>query len=144
MTHLDNITNFLIYMGISLPLLWFGLYIFLWTTPYNELSLIQEGSEFADPKKFMAAQATAYDLGGKMIGLALVMASAIYHSVSPLNLLIWGLIGVGFQIIIFCIFTVITPIRTRQEIPKGNIAVGVLSAFTSIASSMILAALISY
>ena len=139
-----NIMNFLIYLCISLPLLGLGIYLFMLTTPYKELELIAGGDDLEDRKKWCAAQATAYDLGGKILGLALVLASAIFHSVSYLDLVLWGLLGAIFQIIVFYLFELITPFTVVREIPRGNVAVGIFSAFLSVASGLILAALISY
>lgn len=138
-----NIQNFLIYLGVALPLLGVGIYLFMLTTPYNEQKLIADGDE-ADRVKACAAQATAYDLGGKILGLSLVLASAVYHSVNYIDLIIWGLIGIIFQIIVFYLFELVTPFTVVKEIPQGNIAVGIFSAFLSVSIGLLIAALISY
>ncbi len=138
-----NIQNFLIYLGVALPLLGVGIYLFMLTTPYNEQKLIADGDE-ADRVKACAAQATAYDLGGKILGLSLVLASAVYHSVNYIDLIIWGLIGIIFQIIVFYLFELVTPFTVVKEIPQGNIAVGIFSAFLSVSTGLLIAALISY
>lgn len=138
-----NIQNFLIYLGVSLPLLGLGIYLFMLTTPYKEEELIAAGDE-ADRVKACAAQATAYDLGGKILGLSLVLASAVYHAVNYIDLIIWGLIGIIFQIAVFYIFELITPFTVVKEIPQGNVAVGIFSAFLSVSTGLLLAALISY
>ncbi|MBP2652536.1 MAG: hypothetical protein H6Q73_105 [Firmicutes bacterium] len=139
-----NVGNFLIYLGISFPLLGLGLYVFMRTTPYKEFDLIAKGTDLSDMHKSLAAQAAALDLGGKLLGLALVMASAIYHSVNLVDLAIWGVIGMVFQVIVFYIFEWITPFKVIDEIPKGNVGVGIFSAFISLATGLLLAALISY
>ncbi len=138
-----NITNFLIYLSVSLPLLGIGIYLFMLTTPYKEEQLIAAGDD-DDPRTARAAQATACDLGGKILGLTLVLASAIYHSINYIDLAIWGLIGIIFQIVVFYIFELITPFTVVKEIPQGNVAVGIFSAFLSISAGLLLAALISY
>jgi putative membrane protein len=138
-----NITNFLIYLGVSLPLLGLGIYLFMLTTPYKEMRLIAAGDD-DDPRTAKAAQAAACDLGGKILGLSLVLASAIYHAVNYIDLIIWGLIGIIFQIVVFYIFELITPFTVVKEIPQGNVAVGVFSAFLSVSAGLLLAALISY
>ncbi len=139
-----NIMNFLLYLGISLPILGLGVYLFMLTTPYNENKLIAGGAEFGDQQKVLAAQATAWDIGGKILGQSVVLASAIFHSVGPVDLVIWGLIGAVFQVVVFYLFELITPFTVLKEIPQGNVAVGIFSAFVSLASGLILAALISY
>lgn len=138
----NSIVNFFIYLGVALPLLVFGIFLFLRTTPYPELKLIAEGDE-CDPRKQCAAQAAALDLGGKIVGQALVLASAIFHAVSPVDLVIWGVIGAIFQVLIYYFFEFITPFGVIKEIPNGNVAVGIFSAFLSVAAGLLLAALIS-
>lgn len=138
-----NIVNFLSYLGVSLPLLGLGIFLFMLTTPYKEHRLIADGDE-ADRRKACAAQAAACDLGGKILGLSLVLASAVFHAVNFVDLVIWGLIGIIFQVIVFYIFELITPFTVVKEIPQGNIAVGIFSAFLSVSAGLLLAALISY
>jgi putative membrane protein len=138
-----NIQNFLIYLGVALPLLGLGIYLFMLTTPYKEFQLIAAGDE-EDRCSACAAQAAAYDLGGKILGLSLVLASAVFHSVNFVDLIIWGIIGIIFQIFVFYLFEIVTPFTVRKEIPQGNIAVGIFSAFISVSAGLLLAALISY
>jgi len=139
-----SIANFLIYLGISLPLLAVGVFLFMITTPYKEHELIAAGDELDDPRKACAARATAYDLGGKILGLSIVLASAVFHAVNFVDLIIWGLIGAMFQVIVFYIFELVTPFTVVKEIPRGNVAVGIFSAFLSLSTGLLLAALISY
>ncbi|MEI7026404.1 DUF350 domain-containing protein [Paenibacillus sp. y28] len=140
----DNIMNFLMYAGVTLPMLALGIVIFMVTTPYNEYRLIREGANTDDPVKFAAAKAASHDLGGKILGLSLVLASAIYHSVSLWDLVVWGILGIVFQIIVFYLFELITPFRVVSEIPKGNVAVGIFASRLSVATGLLMAALISY
>ncbi|PTM56675.1 DUF350 domain-containing protein [Desmospora activa] len=136
--------TFLIYLGVSIPILLLGIFIFQLVTPYKEHLLIKEGAETDDPQKMAAAKAAAYDLGGKLLGLTLVLSSAVYHSIDVVDLLIWGVIGIIFQVLVFYLFELITPFKVVAEIPKGNIAVGTFAAFLSIATGLLLASLISY
>lgn len=99
--------NFLAYAGVTLPLLAFGIFIFGITTPYKEYDLIKNGAETTDPKKVAAATAAAHDLGGKIIGLAIVLASAIFHAVNLWDLVIWGVIGIVFQVLVFYLFELV-------------------------------------
>jgi len=141
---LDNLLNFLKYLGVTLPLLGFGLLVFAFTTPYREFQLIAEGANSEDPQKALAAKAAAHDLGGKIIGLAIVLASAIFHSVSLLDLVVWGLVGTIFQVVVFYVFEFLTPFKVIAEIPKGNVSVAIFSSRLSIATGLLMAALISY
>lgn len=140
----DNIVNFLIYLGVTVPLLGFGFLMFMVTTPYKEFQIIREGSNGADKQKVMAAKAVANDLGGKIIGLSLVLASAVYHSLGIVDLIIWGLLGTAFQVIVFYLFELVTPFKVIKEIPAGNVSVGIFTSRLSIATGLLMAALISY
>ncbi|MDF2713424.1 MAG: hypothetical protein K0R28_349 [Paenibacillus sp.] len=141
---LANLLNFLSYLGVTLPILLFGILAFMVTTPYNEYKLIREGADSDDPRKINAAKAAAHDLGGKVIGLSLVLASAVFHSVSLLDLAMWGILGIIFQVAVFYIFELVTPFRVVSEIPKGNVSVGIFASRLSVATGLLMAALISY
>ena len=140
----ESIVNFLIYLGVSVPLMGLGILFFNWTTPYNEFRLIRDGGDVGNPAKAAAGKAAAYDLGGKIIGQVLVLASAIYHSVGIVDLIVWGLLGIVFQIAIFYLFELLTPFKVVAEIPKGNISVGIFTFCLSLASGLLMASLISY
>lgn len=142
--NINGFINFLLYLVVTLPLLGFGLMVFTFTTPYKEFKLIAEGANSDDPHKVNAAKAAAHDLGGKTIGLAIMLASAIYHSVSLMDLVIWGLIGTVFQVLVFYLFELFTPFKVIKEIPKGNVSVGIFSSRLSIAMGLLMAALMSY
>jgi putative membrane protein len=144
MTQWNSIVNFLIYLCVTVPLLGVGILFFIFTTPYSEFKLIREGSDVTDPVKTGAAKAAAYDLGGKLVGQTLVLASAVYHSVGIIDLIIWGLVGIAFQIIVFYLFELFTPFKVLDEIPKGNISVGLFSFFLSLSTGLLMASLISY
>lgn len=141
---LSNLLNFLMYLGVTLPMLLFGIFVFMVTTPYNEYKLIREGADTDDLRKINAAKAAAHDLGGKVLGLAIVLASAVFHSVSLLDLAMWGLLGIVFQVGVFYLFELVTPFRIVSEIPKGNVSVGVFASRLSVATGLLMAALISY
>ena len=140
----SNILNFLIYLGITLPLLGVGIAVFLFTTPYKEFQLIRDGADTTDPKKAAAAKAAAHDLGGKILGLSIVLASAVFHSLSLGDLILWGLIGILFQVLVFYLFELLTPFKVVSEIPKGNVSVALFASRLSLASGLLMAALISY
>lgn len=136
--------NFLQYLVVTIPILAVGIYIFVMTTPYKEFELIKNGSQTDDPKKMAAAKAASHDLGGKVIGLAIVLASAVYHSVNLWDLVVWGFVGIVFQVLVFYLFEWITPFKVVSEIPNGNVSVGIFASRLSIAAGLLMAALISY
>lgn len=143
-TQWDYLLNFLAYLGVTIPILGVGILVFTFTTPYKEFQLIKDGAQAEEPQKVAAAQAAAHDLGGKIIGLAIVLASAVYHAVNLLDLVIWGVVGMVFQVLVFYLFEWITPFKVVSEIPKGNVSVGIFASRLSIAAGLLMAALISY
>ncbi|TLS49444.1 DUF350 domain-containing protein [Paenibacillus antri] len=144
MSQWEFLSNFFLYLVVTIPIMAVGIFVFQLTTPYNEFALIREGADADDPRKSAAAKAAAHDLGGKIIGLAIVLASAVYHAVSLWDLALWGLVGVVFQVGVFYLFEWLTPFRVISEIPKGNVSVGLFASRLSIATGLLLAALISY
>ena len=137
-----HVVNFLLYLAAALPLLGIGVWLFARLTPYKEGELLHNGAQ--DGMAGRAAEAAAHDLGGKLLGLTLVLASAIFHSVHIWDLLFWGAVGIVSQVLVAKLFEWITPYQVAQEIPKGNVAVGIFSARLSVAAGLLLAALISY
>jgi len=143
MEQADTVIQFSLYLLMAAPMMAIGIFIFQLTTPYNEFALIREGSSTDDPQKMAAAKAAAHDLGGKIIGLALVLASSIYHSADWWDLALWGMIGVVFQVGVMYLFEWATPFRIVSEIPKGNVSVGLIASRISIATGLVVAALVS-
>ena len=137
--------NFLEYLGVSVPLMILAVMLFSFTTPYKEFQIMAAGDDLENPRKVAAAKAVAFDIGGKVLGLAILLASAIYHSVDLWDMILWTLTGTVSLIIVYWLFELFTPsIKVRQEIPNGNVAVGIFSFCLSIATGIIMAALISY
>ena len=139
----SSFVNFLIYLAVSIPLLLIGIKIFMWQTPYNEMHVIRDAASCGNDIKDEAGIAVAHSLGGKVVGQAVVLASAIFHSVSVLDLVVWGVVGIVFQVLVYYVFEKLTPFQVNDEVGKGNIAVGIFSARLSFATGLILAALIS-
>jgi len=137
--------NFLMYLGVTIPLMVVSVMLFIFTTPYKEFQIMALGDNLEDPRKVAAAKAVAFDLGGKILGVAILLASAIYHAVGIWDMIVWTLTGTVFLIIVYWLFELLTPtIKVRREIPNGNVAVGVFSFCLSIATGILMASLISY
>ena len=137
--------NFLKYLGATIPLMLFAVMLFTYTTPYKEFQIMAFGDDLENPQKVAAAKAVAFDLGGKVLGVAIVLASAIYHSVDLLDMTVWTLTGTVSLIIVYWLFELLTPtIKVHREIPNGNVAVGIFSFCLSIATGILMASLISY
>ena len=127
--------NFLSYLGVAIGLLVVGMVLFTISTPkIKEFKLIAE-------KNVSAAML----LGGKVMGLAIVLGAAAEYSISLMDMAIWGVIGIVSQIIVFIIAEVITiRFSIQKAIEEDNRAVGTMLLSLSLAVGWIVAKCLSY
>ena len=127
--------NFLAYLGVAMLLLIVGMVLFTISTPkINEFKLIAE-------KNVSAAML----LGGKVVGLALVLGAAAEYSISLIDMAIWGAIGIVAQIVVFIIAELITiRFSIQKAIEQDNRAVGMMLLSLSIAVGWVVAKCLSY
>ncbi|MBH0168713.1 MAG: DUF350 domain-containing protein [Bacillota bacterium] len=126
--------NFALYAATGLGLLFVGFIIFELTTKTKELQLISKGN-----------CAAALSLGGRLFGLAFVIGSSIANSLSIVDLLIWGSVGIIAQIV--ALF-VAEHLAIRSSISKAidadNKAVGLLVMFLSVSVGWVIAQCLTY
>ena len=127
--------NFLSYLGVAIGLLVVGMVLFTISTPkIKEFKLIAE-------KNVSAAML----LGGKVVGLAIVLGAAAEYSISLMDMAIWGVIGIVSQIIVFIIAELITiRFSIQKAIEEDNRAVGTMLLSLSLAVGWIVAKCLSY
>ncbi|MBM3491833.1 MAG: DUF350 domain-containing protein [Alphaproteobacteria bacterium] len=113
------------YLIVALLLVGVGLVVYSFVTPYNELRLIREGNN-----------AAACSLSGTAIGFALAVASATAHSVGLLDLVMWGVIGLVSQLVVFFAVSALLP-GLRQGIETGKTSYGLLLGGSSIAMGIL-------
>ncbi|MEK4486349.1 DUF350 domain-containing protein [Psychrobacillus sp. FSL H8-0484] len=127
--------NFLSYLGVSLSLLIIGMLLFTLSTPkIKEFQLIAN--------KNVAA---AMLLGGKVVGLAIVLGAAAEYSISLIDMAVWGAIGIVAQVIVFFIAELMTiRFSIQKAIEEDNRAVGTILLSLSVAVGWIVAKCLSY
>ena len=127
--------NFLSYLGVAIGLLVVGVILFTISTPkIKEFKLIAE-------KNVSAAML----LGGKVMGLAIVLGAAAEYSISLMDMAIWGVVGIVSQIIVFILAEVITiRFSIQKAIEEDNRAVGTMLLSLSLAVGWIVAKCLSY
>ena len=127
--------NFLSYLGVSISLLVIGMLLFTLSTPkIKEFQLIAQ-------KNVSAAML----LGGKVIGLAIVLGAAVEYSISLIDMVIWGAIGIVAQVAVFFIAELITiRFSIQKAIKEDNRAVGTILLSLSLAVGWIVAKCLSY
>src|SRR5512132_1323298 len=92
--------DFLVYLAVFAAL-------YIRITPYREIALIREGN-----------MAASFSLSGALLGFIVPLASAVQHSVSLVDMAIWGLIAMLVQIAAFIAVKLMIPSITR-DIPEG-------------------------
>src|SRR6185369_15279423 len=97
--------DFLVYLGVSLAYLALFVALYIRVTPYREMQLIREGN-----------MAASFSLSGAILGFIVPLASAITHSVSLIDMAIWGLIAMAVQIAAFVVVKICIPLSL------GNVA----------------------
>lgn len=132
---MNGYVNFLSYLGVSFSFLVIGIVLFTISTPkINEFKLIAQ-------KNIAAAML----LGGKVMGLAIVLGAAVEYSISLMDMAIWGAIGIVTQIIVFFIAELITVRFSLQKaIQEDNRAVATILLSLSLAVGWIVAKCLSY
>jgi putative membrane protein len=125
---LAGLPAFLLYFSLALALL--GLFIVVYSnvTPYHELALIREGNA-----------AAAISLGGAIVGFVLPLARAVTQSVSALDLVVWGLVALVVQVVVFFVVGKLMP-RFVEAIREGRVAGAVLLAALAIGVGLLNAA----
>ena len=124
--------DFLVYLGISLAYLAVFTAIYIRITPYREMQLIREGN-----------MAASFSLSGAILGFIVPLASAIQHSVSLIDMAIWGLIAMVVQVLAFVVVKLAIPSITR-DIPEGKGAQGFFLGTLSLGVGLLNAACMSF
>lgn len=126
--------NFLAYLGTGIFLLVIGLVLMEITTKNKEFRLMANGN-----------LAASYVLGGRLVGLAVVLYSSAANSISLADMFLWGGIGVLAQIILFYVAEWITPhFNVTQSIDDDNRAVGFFLMLLSISIGIVIAGCLTY
>lgn len=109
---LFTLPAFVAYLGLGI--LYFVAFVvtYIWITPQRETALIREGN-----------LAAAISLGGAMIGFVQPLASAIAHSVSLVDLALWGAVAWAVQLLTHLVLRlVVRDLRGRIEADVRSVA----------------------
>ena len=124
--------DFLVYLAVSLAFLAVFVAIYLRVTPYREFALIREGN-----------MAASFSLSGAILGFVVPLASAVQHSVSLVDMAIWGVVAMAVQIAAFVVAKMLIPSIT-VDIPANKGAQGFFLGSLSLAVGLLNAACMSY
>ncbi|EEL12303.1 hypothetical protein bcere0015_14490 [Bacillus cereus BDRD-Cer4] len=104
------------------------------TTKVKEFKLMAQGNK-----------AVSYVLGGRLLGLAVVLYSTAANSISLLDMISWGAVGILAQIIVFYLSEWLTPrFNINKSLEEDNQAVGIFLMFLSISIGIVIAGCITY
>jgi len=129
---LAGLPSFLLYFGLGVAAFVAFFVIYGAVTPYDELALIREGNV-----------AAAISLGGAVLGFMLPLASAIAHSVGPVDMVVWSVIALAVQIVVYFLVTRLVP-HFAEAIRAGRVAGATLLAVLAVATGILNAACMTY
>jgi len=109
-------------------------YLFVYTriTPHDEFKLIRDN----DP-------AAAVALGLSLLGFTLPLVSAIAHSANIVDCLIWSLIALIVQIVVYYVIKIPVP-NLSAKIAAGELAPAIWLGLSSLAAGALNAASMIY
>lgn len=123
---------FLAYAGTAAALTLVYIVIYMWVTPHPEITLIRENN-----------LAAAVAFGGSLLGFCLPLANTIAGSINLLDCVLWGLIALVVQILIYFLARLPMP-KISERIENGELASGVWLGSASLAGGLLNAACMTY
>ncbi|HXX84505.1 MAG TPA: DUF350 domain-containing protein [Casimicrobiaceae bacterium] len=123
---------FLLYFATAVALLVLFVAIYARVMPHREFALIREGNV-----------AAALSLSGALIGFVLPLASAVAHSVNPIDMVAWSVIALLIQLAVYAAVARLVP-HFREAIAAGRVAPAALLAALAISVGIINAACLTY
>lgn len=129
---LAGIPAFLLYFGLAALLLVVFARLYTWITPHREFDLIRANNP-----------AAAVAFGGALIGFALPLSSAISFSTSVLDFLIWALVALIVQLVVFFVARLVVS-DLSGRITRGEVGAGLFAASAAIAVGLVNAASMTY
>jgi putative membrane protein len=129
---LNGLPAFLLYFVSAMVLIGAFAFIYQKVTPHDEIALIRAN---------VAAAAISFSLS--ILGFAIPLASAIAHSVSLLDMLVWGVIALIVQLGVYFTVRLLFP-DISKHIADGEISAGLALGMTSLSAGLINAACMTY
>jgi putative membrane protein len=125
---LAGLPAFMVYFCTAIIAVVAYLLVYTRITPHNEFQLIRDN----DP-------AAAIALGLSLLGFVLPVVSAIAHSANVVDCLIWSLIALVVQIVVYFLVKIPVP-NLSQRIAEGQMAPAIWLGLSSLAAGALNAA----
>lgn len=119
--------EFIAQLGAALALFLFGLTTYVLLTPHKELALIRDGN---------ASAALAF--GAVVVGLAIPLGACLAHSLSVIEIVVWGIVTLLIQLIVFR-FTDMFLHGLPRRIADGDVAAAIFLMSIKLAVGIIIA-----
>jgi putative membrane protein len=127
-----KLPDFALFFSVSLGLV--GIYLLVYTlaTSHNEFGLIRQNNI-----------AAALSLGLSLTGFALPLSSAVVHANTIPDLMIWGIVAIIVQLIVYVLVRIVLP-NLSARIAAGELAAALFLGAASLAAGVINAAAMSF
>jgi putative membrane protein len=127
-----TLPDFLAYFAVAVVLLVVFLAVYTAITPQREFALVRQGNV-----------AAATSLTGALVGFVLPLASVITHSQGLLDVIVWGVIALVVQIVIFLACRMLVP-GLPKDIEGGRVAPALLLGGFAVGVGALNAACMTY
>lgn len=129
---ISGLYSFAIYFATAVGLVALYLFVYTLATSHNEFALIRQNVVSA-----------AVALGFSLIGFALPLSSAIVHAQTVLDCVIWGLVALVVQILVYWLVRLVVP-HLSARIAAGEMSAALFLGAASLAAGIINAASMAY
>jgi len=126
--NLADLQEFLAFFVVAVILTIIFVGVYSTVTRHNEIKLIKEKST-----------AAAIAFSGSLIGFAMPLASAMMNSVTILEMVVWGVIALIVQIVVYLLVRLPMP-RISERITANEVAAGIWLGATSLVGGILNAA----
>ena len=125
---LASLSEFLIFFGVAVALTLLFVVIYSRVTKHDELALIKKNST-----------AATVAFSGSLIGFALPLASTMINSVTVVELLLWGVVALIVQVLVYLLIRLPMP-RIAERIEANEVAAGIWLGASSMVAGILNAA----
>jgi putative membrane protein len=125
---LASLSEFLIFFGVAVALTLLFVVIYSRVTKHDELALIKKNST-----------AATVAFSGSLIGFALPLASTLINSVTVVELLLWGVVALIVQVLVYLLIRLPMP-RISERIEADEVAAGIWLGTCSVVAGILNAA----
>jgi putative membrane protein len=129
---ISGLPYFLLYFGIAVALVALYLFVYALVTAHNEFALIRQN-----------VLSAAVSLGFSLIAFALPLSSAIVHARNVIDLVLWGLVAMAVQIVVYWLVRLVVP-NLSERIASGELSSALFLGAASLAAGIINAASMTY